>query len=81
MKRFGQRIDRVSDSGTVRVSAARYCASSGEERGGRHTLTFLLEGQLALFIVILVLSTTPVLSSLSLVLRHVGAALSPLAWR
>jgi hypothetical protein len=58
-------------------------SESERERGERHTLAFLLEGQLALLVVVLILSTTPVLSSLSLVLRHVvgGAALSPLAWR
>ena len=57
------------------------CNASSPRRRVRRTLAFLLEGQLALLIIVLVLSTTPVLSSLSLVLRHVGAALSPLAWR
>lgn len=38
---------------------------------GELTLTILLEHQLSLLIIVLVLSPSPVLSSLSLVLRHV----------
>lgn len=41
----------------------------------RVLLALLLEDKLALFAVILVLSATPVLASLSLVLRHCGCAL------
>jgi hypothetical protein len=40
--------------------------SGGEASGGMHTLTLLFKGQLSLFIVILILSTTPVFTTLFL---------------
>ena len=55
--------------------------AAGSEIGGSRTkhaqnlcvfLTLLFEDEFALFAIILVLSTTPVLAALSLVLRHIG---------